>query len=140
MLTESPSLNIWQLAYRIVAGVSAAVAVAQGVLGSLLTSEPGLRPAHSGLAMLFVVTSLLAGLAALKYSKASGTKGVGHAFGVFVLSIMQYALGELSVTMVHMLLGFLILLGAVTLFMLSMRRPPAPLSSGGVSADANPVT
>lgn len=137
MVNENPALNTWQQAYRVTAGVSAAVAVALGVLGSLLTNEPGLRPAHSGLAMLFIVTSLLATLAALKYSKASGVKGVGHACGVFVLSIMQYALGELSVTMVHMLLGFLILLGAVTLFMLSMRgaRP-----AGGTPSDANPAT
>ena len=82
MANANPALNTWQRTYRIVSGISAAVALVLGILGSLLTSEPGIRSAHAGFAMLFVLTSLLASLAALRYAKLSGVKGgIGHAFG-----------------------------------------------------------
>lgn len=124
MSATKPALHSWQRLYRIASGLSAAVAVVLGILGSLLTSEPGIRSAHAGLAMLFVVTSLLAALAALRYGKLSGVKGgIGHAFGVFGLSLVQYALGEMHVTMFHIGLGIAIVLGALSLFILAMRQP-----------------
>lgn len=126
MANANPALNTWQRTYRIVSGISAAVALVLGILGSLLTSEPGIRSAHAGFAMLFVLTSLLASLAALRYAKLSGVKGgIGHAFGVFGLSLVQYALGEMHITMVHIILGIAIVLGALSLFVLAMRQPAA---------------
>lgn len=135
MVNANPALNTWQRLYRITSGISAAVALVLGILGSLLTSDGGIRPAHAGFAMLFVVTSLLASLAALRYAKLSGNKGgIGHAFGVFGLSLVQYALGEMHVTMVHIILGVLIVLGALSLFVLAMRQPASAPDSAAPEA------
>ncbi len=120
-------MNTWQRTYKITAGLSAAVSLVLGILGVLLTSEPGVRSAHSGFAMLFILTSLLAAIAAVRYSKLVGAKGgIGHALGVFVIALVQYALGEMHVTMVHIVLGVLIVLGALSLFIMTMRLPAVP--------------
>ena len=124
-MAEKNPTQTWHRIYRIVSGISAVVALVLGILGSLLTSEPAVRPAHAGLAMLFIVTTLLSTIAAFRYGKLSGIKGgIGHAAGVFVLSLVQYALGETGVTIVHIVLGILIVLGALSLFVLAA-RPPA---------------
>lgn len=123
--------------FRWASGVSAAVAMALLAVGSVM-ADPAFHPLHSRLAMAFVVTTLLAGLAAMRYGKQSNNKGLaGHGLGVFGLSVAQFALGELGAVMIHMLLGFLVVGGAGMLFMMSLRQPsvvtaqdadPAPVS------------
>lgn len=133
-MAENNRTLTWHRLYRAVSGVSAVVALVLGVLGSLLTSEPAVRSAHAGLAMLFVVTALLSALAAFRFGQVSGVKGgIGHAAGVFVLSLVQYALGEMHVTMVHIVLGVLVVLGALSLFVLAA-RPPRPAAAPGAQA------
>ena len=109
--------------FRWASGISALVATALLALGSLM-ADPSMRPAHSGLAMAFVVTSLLAGLSGMRYGKESNNKGLtGHGLGVFGVGLLQFALGELGVVMLHMVLGVLVVGGAIMLFMMSLKQP-----------------
>ncbi len=120
--------------FRWASGVSALVATALLALGALM-ADPSMRPAHSGLAMAFVVTSLLAGLAGMRYGKQSNTKGLtGHGLGVFGVGLLQFALGELGVTMLHMVLGVLVVGGAVTFFMMSLKQPSVVTAADGDAA------
>lgn len=109
--------------FRWASGISALVALALGVLGSLM-GNPSVRPVHAAVAMVFLATSLVAGLSGRRYGKESHTRGLApHGLGVFAVAIAQYALGELGQTVMHIVLGVLLLLGAGALFVMSLRQP-----------------
>ena len=110
--------------FRWASGVSALISVALGVLGSVLSGNPDLRSPHHILGIVFLVTSLVAGLSGMRYGKESHTKGLtGHGLGVFGLAVVQFGLGEMGITLVHMILGFLLLIGACALFAMALRKP-----------------
>lgn len=115
--------------FRWASGISAAVALLLGVLGSLLGDQPQLRTVHAVLAMVFLLTSLTAGLSGMRYGKESRTPWLGtHGLGVFVLALAQYALGEMGQVTAHWVVGLLIVLAAGFLFVRS-RQQPAILTS-----------
>ncbi|MFP5415610.1 MAG: hypothetical protein ACLGHZ_01830 [Actinomycetes bacterium] len=109
--------------FRWASGISALVALTLGVLGALI-GNPSVRPVHAALAMVFLATSLLAGLAARRYGKDSHTSGLApHGLGVFAVAVAQYALGELHQTVAHIVVGILLVIGAGALFAMSLRQP-----------------
>ena len=89
-----------------------------------LTSSGPLHAMHGMVGNLNFVLALVAGIAGFVWFKASGNKGLMfHAFSLPVLAVIQIALGEMHLTMVHIVLGFAYLLAAVALFTLALRNP-----------------
>lgn len=116
--------------FRWASGVSALISVALGILGSLLSGNPDLRSTHNILGIAFLVASLVAGLSGMRYGKESRTKGLtGHGLGVFGLAVLQFGLGEMGQTVIHMILGFLLVIGAGALFAMALRKPPAVITA-----------
>lgn len=128
--------------FRGASGVNALLALALGVLGTMLSGNPDLRAVHAVLAIIFLGTSLMAALSGMRYAKQSNTKGITPlGFIVFGLGVLQYGLGEMSITLPHMLLGFAIILGAGVLFVRSIPQPVVYTGQrmvGGLSDDEPP--
>lgn len=128
--------------FRGASGVNAVIALALGVLGTLMSGNPDLRAVHAVLAIIFLGTSLMAALSGMRYAKQSNTKGIiPLGFAVFGLGVVQYGIGEMSLTWPHMLLGFVIVLGAGMLFIRSLAQPVVYTGqrvAGGASDDADP--
>lgn len=92
-------------------------------LGPLTASGP-LHALHGMVGNINFVLALLAAVAGILWARASGNKGVmWHALSLPVLAVVQIALGEMHLTMVHIVLGFAYLLAAVALATLSFRGP-----------------
>lgn len=125
-MTSTPSPGSGLLTFfRIASGVSAVVALGLGVLGSFMDAN-GVRSIHALLAMVFLVASLVAGIVAFVYGRRIGRAGIGmHGLSVFVLALAQYGMGEMYLTIPHIVLGLAIVLAAGALFSLAMRRPAA---------------
>lgn len=120
-----------QKVFRAASGANAVVALALGVLGSMLSGNPDLRSVHAILAMVFLGTSLVSALSGMRYGKESRTGGIAAlGFGVFGVGAIQYALGELAVTWPHMLLGLVVILGAGVLFVRSLQQPVVVTGAG----------
>ena len=91
-----------------------------------LTSSGPLHAMHGMVGNLNFVLALVAGIAGILWGRASGNKGLMyHALSLPVLAVIQIALGEMHLTMVHIVLGFAYLLAAVALFTLALRKPGA---------------
>ncbi|WP_052462287.1 hypothetical protein [Nigerium massiliense] len=117
------SANGVLITLRVFALITAIASIVQAVLGLYLRTAPSFHW-HSIVAMIALVTSVVAAVAAFLWSRRSGNKGLFmHAVSVPVIGLIQFALGEMSVTMVHILLGFVFLLDAVALVTLAFRKP-----------------
>lgn len=129
-VTTTPSAHPGLLVFfRFASGVSAAVALALGVLGSFMDGE-GVRGIHATLALVFLALSLVVAVIAFLYGARVGRTGIGmHGVGVFVLAVVQYGLGEMHLTIVHIVLGLAVVLGAGALFSLAIRRPVGPTAA-----------
>ena len=89
-----------------------------------LTSSGPLHAMHGMVGNLNFVLALVAGIAGIVWSRSSGNKGLMfHALSLPVLAIVQIGLGEMHLTMIHIVLGFAYLLAAVSLFTLALRKP-----------------
>lgn len=89
-----------------------------------LTSSGPLHAMHGMVGNLNFVVAIVAAVAGVLWGRASGNKGLMfHALSLPVLAVIQIALGEMHLTMVHIVLGFAYLLAAVALFTLALRRP-----------------
>lgn len=125
--------------FRWSSGVNLAVALAHGVIGTLMGRMFELRPVHGVLAIVFLVTSLSAALTAMRYGRESRTPWLAAlGFAVFGLGVVQYGLGEMSITWPHMLLGFLIVLGAGGLFVRAMQQPVVFTSAPDSAQESRP--
>jgi len=106
------------------AAVAAVLSVAQPLLalGPLTASGP-LNGLHAPNAYVLSVVSVVAAVAAHRWSKQSGDRGLFfHALSLPVLAVVQIGLGELELAMVHIALGFAFTLAAVSLFTLALRK------------------
>lgn len=82
------------------------------------------RALHSVLGMITVVVSLIAGIAAYVWRRASNNAGLfHHAVAVFVLAVVQVGLGEMGIQGIHIGLGVAFLVAAVALATLAVRKP-----------------
>lgn len=126
--------------FRWASGANAAVSLLMLALGiTVATGNHGLREIHGHTGLLFLLTSLLAALSALSYSRQSRNKGlVMHGFGVFVLAVAQYAIGEIGWFWVHIILGLAVVAGAVSLFTLALKPPPAVVTGTAAGAAVDP--
>lgn len=106
---------------------NAIVAVVLLGLGAMLTfGQLAVIHAHSGMAMLFILTSVVAAVFAVLWAVRSGQRGlIGHGVGLAVLALVQFGLGEMgTLTVVHIILGLLIVAGVVALYVLANRKQP----------------
>lgn len=119
--TSSPILTTLRLS----AVALAVLAVLQAILAAVFSySTTDLRGAHSVVAMVIVVVAVVAAVAAFLWAKQGGSPALrGHAIGMAVFSLVQFALGEMDLTTVHVVFGVLFLLGAAALAVLSYTRP-----------------
>ena len=93
--------------------------------GPLSGSGP-LHAMHGMVGNLNFVLALVASIAGIVWGRASGNKGLMfHALSLPLLAVIQIALGQMHLTMVHIVLGFAYLLAAVALFTLALRKPRA---------------
>ena len=111
--------------------VAALLAAIGSIISPLLATGPlsgtgPLNAMHGMVGNLNFVLALVAGIAGILWGRASGNKGLMyHALSLPVLAVIQIALGEMHLTMVHIVLGFADLLAAVALFTLALRKPGA---------------
>lgn len=106
------------------AAVAAVLSVVQPLLalGPLTASGP-LNGLHAPNAYALLLVSVVAAVAAHRWSRQSGDKGLFfHALSLPVLAVVQIGLGEMELAMVHIALGFAFLLAAVSLFTLALRK------------------
>lgn len=123
MTLESGRVHTW---FRWSAVVNALVAVVLLGLGATLAfGQLAVIHAHAGIAMLFVLTSIVSAVFAVLWALRSGQRGlIGHGVGLAVLALVQFGLGEMStLVMVHIILGLLIVVGAVALYFMANRKP-----------------
>lgn len=81
---------------------------------------------HASIGGVALIAAIAAAVASVLWQKRSGnTKLRGHALGMGVLGLIQFALGEVAggLVTVHIILGVLFLVGAVALAALSVRKP-----------------
>lgn len=111
--------------------VAALLAAIGSLISPLLATGPlsGSGPLHAMHGMvgnLNFVLALVASIAGILWGRASGNKGLMfHALSLPLLAVIQIALGQMHLTMVHIVLGFAYLLAAVALFTLALRKPRA---------------
>ena len=99
--------------------VAALLAAIGSIISPLLATGPlsgtgPLNALHGMVGNLNFVFAILAGVGGVLWGRASGNKGLMfHALSLPVLAVIQIALGEMHLTMVHIVLGFAYLLAAV---------------------------
>lgn len=109
--------------------VAALLAAIGSIISPLLATGPlsgtgPLNALHGMVGNLNFVFAILAGVGGVLWGRASGNKGLMfHALSLPVLAVIQIALGQMHLTMVHIILGFAYLLAAVALFTLALRKP-----------------
>lgn len=112
---------------RVLAIITAVAAVAQTVLGSALFVDPAasaMRASHSGTATILLVLTVATAVLAFVWTRKGGSKGLMfHAIGMVVVAVIQFALGEIGLGVIHMTLGVVYLVGIVALAVLTIRKP-----------------
>ncbi len=120
---KSPVLT----ALRVLAVITAVAAIAQTALGSVLSvnlAAGAIRASHAGTATIILVLTVVTAVVAILWSRKGGSKGLlYHAIGMVVLAVIQFALGEMGVEIVHIVIGVLFLVGSVALATLAIRKP-----------------
>ncbi|MDO5534005.1 MAG: hypothetical protein Q4F65_05075 [Propionibacteriaceae bacterium] len=127
-MTTTDTNSSGKLTFLRVAAILASLGAIASPLLALgpLTSSGPLHAMHGMIGNLNFVLALVAGIAGILWGRASGNKGLMfHALSLPVLAVIQIALGEMHLTMVHIVLGFVYLIAAVSLFTLALRKPAA---------------
>ncbi|AOG28015.1 hypothetical protein JMX53_06985 [Cutibacterium avidum] len=118
--TDVPALLRWP------AWIAVGSVVVQAAIASfMLSGVHHLGQAHAGFGYLTLASGIVAAVAAVLWKRRGGPAGVmGHALGMAVLLVIQFALGEVGhpVKWVHVALGVVIVLGLVGLPMSLSRK------------------
>lgn len=110
--TQVPSALCWS------AWIAVVSIIVQTILAVCMLAGIHLGEVHEGFGYLTLVASIVAAVTAVMWKRRGGPAGVmGHALGMAVLLIIQFALGEVGhpVKWVHVVLGFVIVVGLLTL-------------------------
>lgn len=96
---------------RATAAVAAVLLLIQLALGIMITVGTGgsfIREAHAGVGYLTVIAGIVAAVFAWAAAKHAGSKGIFfHAVSLPVLALIQIALAEADLRIVHIILGIL---------------------------------
>ncbi|MDO4412493.1 hypothetical protein [Cutibacterium sp.] len=104
-------------ALTISAWVSVVSVIIQAALACfMLSGVSGLGDVHLGFGVLTLVAAIVAAVLAVMWKRRGGPSSVvGHAIGMAVLILVQYALGEMSsggaIKWIHVILGVVIVVG-----------------------------
>lgn len=112
---------------------TAAGAVVQFLLGGYLftaTDAAALAHVHMIVGLVVIIASIVAAVTAGLHGRAGGNRGLMfHTLGTAVLILIQFGLGEMisspALRIVHMVVGIVILLSAIAMATLSVRKPYA---------------
>lgn len=121
---------------KVFAAIAAAISVLQLIVAVLMltTHNKTLVYAHEGLGYLYAAAAVVTVFPAMVWGRLSHKPGlIGHAAGLAVAGVVQLLLGLFfapadgaplgAVMYVHMVLGVLIMLGAIALFLIARKRP-----------------
>lgn len=91
-----------------------ALLVVQLVLGIVVLSNDSSPAAHGGVGYVTLVAAIVAAYFGWQLSQTDGNKGLFyHAVSMPILMIVQIGLGSMGVKWVHVVLGFLIVIGVI---------------------------
>lgn len=107
----APSSLLWS------SWIAIAAVAAQAVVAIfMLSGVHGLGELHAGFGYVTLIATIVAAVAAVMWKRKGGPAGImGHALGMAVIVIIQFALGEAGVKWVHVVLGILIVAGLIAL-------------------------
>jgi len=121
---------------RMFAAITAVIAVLQTIVAVIMIAVDNemLVYAHEGLGYLFAAAAIATAVPAVMWGRLSRSSGlIGHAVGLAVAGVVQLLLGLFfapedgaplgAMMYVHMVLGLLILGGAVFLYVIARRQP-----------------
>lgn len=125
----TPTKNTTVRLLQLFALLTALGALAQALLGGyqVTANDATIAGIHNLVGLLTIavgiVTTVLAGL----LTRVGGNRGLMfHALGTTVVLVVQYGLGEMGVAVIsHIVIGVVILLSAIALVTLSIRKPYA---------------
>lgn len=105
--------------------VALALVGLQVVLGGALSAQiTALQHVHAAVAYALLLATIACAVLAFQRSKVTGNKGIFfHAVSLPVLMLAQIALGELEITIVHMVLGLAIAVGIGALYAMAAKAP-----------------
>ncbi len=118
--------SVWLSVLQISAGVAALAGVVQLILGVIrLLGLAALSQMHFAVAVLTMVASIVAGVAALGFRRASQVNPslLWLALLMAAISVAQYGLGEAGLRTVHMVIGIVFAVGAAALAVAVYRKP-----------------
>lgn len=123
MNASTPTTSSNSAFFKISAIVIAAFAVVQAVLGGITITGESVRGAHSIIGMASVVVAIVAAVAAFLWARQSRSMGIFyHALSVVVLAVVQVALGEMGMETLHITIGVVYLVAALSLATIAVRR------------------
>lgn len=115
---------------RMFAAIAAVIAILQTVVAITMMALHGefLVRLHEGLGYLYAAAAVITVFPAVVWGRLSRkTALIGHAAGLAVAGVGQLLLGLFQtggvLVYVHMVLGLLIMVGAVALYVLAKKRP-----------------
>lgn len=121
--TTKPNATI----LRAFALLTALGALVQALLGGyqFTAQDPAIGQIHNVIGLVTIVVAVGATVAAALLRKSGGSRGLMfHALGTAVLLVVQYGLGEMAIGVItHMIIGVVILISAIALATLAMRKP-----------------
>lgn len=124
--STTPTKSTTVTLLRVFAVLTALGTLAQALIGgyNFTAHRPELWGIHSTIGLVTIVAAIVATVFAGLNRKAGGNKGlVFHGLGMAIFLLIQYALGEMAMAYVHIVFGIIVLIGAIALAVLSIRKP-----------------
>lgn len=128
-IATTPTKNTTVRLLQLFALLTALGAFAQALLGGyqFTAMNATIGAIHSIVGLITIVVAIITTVFAGLLSRAGGNRGLMfHALGTTVVLVVQYGLGESGVsTITHIVIGVVILLSAIALVSLAIRKPYA---------------
>lgn len=126
--TNRPSTALTLL--RAASVATAIGAVVQFLLGGFqfTAGSATIAQIHSIVGLVTLIACIVAAVAAGLLGRVGGNRGLMfHTLGTAILTLIQYALGEMAssqaLVIVHMVVGVVIMISAISMATLSIRKP-----------------
>lgn len=127
--TNQTTKNPIATSLRVFAVLTAIGALVQALMGGyqFTAQDATIGQIHGILGLVTIVVAIGATVSAALLRKVGGNRGLFfHALGTAVLLLVQYVLGEMGISVItHMVIGVVILISAVGLATLAIRKPYA---------------
>lgn len=125
----TPTKNTTVRLLQVFALLTALGALAQALSGGyqFTAHDPTIGAIHNIVGLVTIVVAIVATVLAGLSSRAGGNRSLMfHALGTTVVLVLQYGLGEMGIGVIsHIVIGVVILLSAIALVTLAIRKPYA---------------